>query len=99
MIYFLKEFILSFQVHDICMPVFLSTLHLTSSEYMPFQYIDVIDVANFVRTVLENKLFGAFNVTNKSILRDEFFNIGWNPEKIYLIVTSLNRGCTHCTKV
>ena len=40
---------------------------------MPFQYIDVIDVANFVRVVIEKKLFGEFNVTNKSILRDEFF--------------------------
>ena len=42
---------------------------------MPFQYIDVIDVANFVRVVLEKKLFGIFNVTNKSILRDKFFLI------------------------
>ena len=40
---------------------------------MPFQYVDVIDVANFVRTVLEKELFGEFNVTNKSISRDEFF--------------------------
>jgi nucleoside-diphosphate-sugar epimerase len=40
---------------------------------MPFQYIDVIDVANFVRVVIEKKLFGEFNITNKSILRDEFF--------------------------
>ena len=40
---------------------------------MPFQYIDVIDVANFVRTVFEKELFGEFNVTNKSISRDEFF--------------------------
>ena len=42
---------------------------------MPFQCIDVIDVANFVRTVLEKELFGEFNVTNKSISRDEFFLI------------------------
>jgi len=51
---------------------YISLPNLTN---MPFQYIDVIDVANFVRTVLENKLFGAFNVTNKSISRDEFFLI------------------------
>lgn len=40
---------------------------------MPFQFIDVIDVANFVKTVLEKELFGEFNITNKSISRDEFF--------------------------
>jgi len=51
---------------------YISLPNLTN---MPFQYIDVIDVANFVRTVLEKKLFGAFNVTNKSISRDEFFLI------------------------
>jgi nucleoside-diphosphate-sugar epimerase len=40
---------------------------------MPFQYIDVFDVANFVKVVIEKKMFGEFNITNKSISRDKFF--------------------------
>jgi len=61
----------------------LSTYTNQSKEYislpnlpdMPFQYIDVIDVANFVRTILKRKLFGEFNVTNKSISRDKLFSV------------------------
>ncbi len=71
----------------------LSTYTNQSKEYillpnlpnMPFQYIDVIDVANFVRTVLEKQLFGEINVTNKSILRDEFFLILASIQKKKLI--------------
>lgn len=49
-------------------------IHIPNLPDMPFQFIDVIDVANFVRVVLEKKLFGIFNVTNESISRVNFFS-------------------------
>lgn len=56
---------------------------------MPFQYIDVVDVANFIRTVLAKKLFGEFNLTNKPISRDLFFSKVASIQKKKLIRTDL----------
>lgn len=40
---------------------------------MPFQYIDVKDVAKFIETAIRNQLIGQFNLTAKSQSRDSFF--------------------------
>jgi NAD dependent epimerase/dehydratase family enzyme len=42
---------------------------------MPFQYIDVLDVANFIVGAIKQDLSGVFNLASDSISRDEFFSI------------------------
>jgi len=42
---------------------------------MPFQYIDALDVANFIVGAIKQDLSGVFNLAGDSISRDEFFSI------------------------